>query len=188
MSDPLPPLERYRDWLLLLARLQVGRRLQAKFDASDIVQLALLEATRALPGFRGSTEAELLAWLRTILARVIAHEVRRYAGTQERDASRELSLEADLAESSRRLGEALAAEQTSPSQAAQKRERAVLLAEALARLPANYREVIVMRNLEGLSHEEIAVQMGRASGAIRMLWVRALARLRQELVRMDGEL
>ena len=51
----------------------------------------------------------------------------------------------------------------------------------MARLPADYAEVILLRNIEGLSHDEIALRMGRGSGAVRMLWVRALARLRQEL-------
>jgi RNA polymerase sigma-70 factor (ECF subfamily) len=186
MSVELPPLERYRDWLLLLARMQLGRRLQARFDASDAVQLALLEAAGALPGFRGTTEAELLAWLRGILAHVIAHEVRRHAGTAARDADREVSLDADLAESSRRLGAVLCAAQTSPSEAAARRERSVLLAEALARLPADYREVIVLRNLEDLPFAEVAERMGRAAGAARMLWVRALARLREELRAVEG--
>jgi RNA polymerase sigma-70 factor (ECF subfamily) len=77
--------KRYRPWLGLLARLQAMHRLQGKFDASDLVQQTLLEACRALPQFRGQTEAELLAWLRQILAHVLAHEIRRYQGTQERN-------------------------------------------------------------------------------------------------------
>jgi RNA polymerase sigma-70 factor (ECF subfamily) len=174
-------LGRYRDWLHLLARLQLARRLQGKFDASDVVQQALLEAYRALPLFRGGTEGELLAWLRQVLAHVLAHEVRRYAGTAQRDAAREVSLEQELAESSRRLGAMLAAEQSSPSQQAERHEQELRLAEVLARLPPDYREVIVLRNLEGLSHDEVAVRMGRGLGAVRMLWVRALARLRREM-------
>ena len=57
----------------------------------------------------------------------------------------------------------------------------MLLAEALSRLPEDYREVIVLRNLEELSHEDVAARMGRAVGAVRMLWLRALSRLRREL-------
>jgi RNA polymerase sigma-70 factor (ECF subfamily) len=56
-------------------------------------------------------------------------------------------------------------------------------AEALYRLPEDYREVIVLPNLEGLSHEEVAARMGRAVGAVRMRWLRALPRLRRDLVR-----
>lgn len=173
----------YRDYLHLLARLQLGRRFQGKFDASDVVQLAFLEACRALPQFRGDTEAELLAWLRQVLARVLLHEVRRYAGTRQRDVGRELSLEQALEESSQRLGDLLAAPGSSPSAQAARGEQEVELARVLARLPSDYREVIVLRNLEGLSHEEVAARMGRGVGAVRMLWVRALARLRRELER-----
>jgi RNA polymerase sigma-70 factor (ECF subfamily) len=179
-------VQRYRAWLLLLAQLQLGRRLQGKFDASDVVQQALLEACRALPQFRGGTEGELQAWLRQILAHVLAHEVRNYAGTRQRDVRREVSLEDGLAESSRRLGDLLAANDTSPSQEAARHEQAVILADALDHLPADYREVIVLRNLEGLSHEEIATRMGRGAGAVRMLWMRALVRLRQELPPPEG--
>jgi len=175
-------LQRYADWLRLLARLQIDRGLQAKLDASDVAQQALLEACRALPQFRGSTEAELAAWLRSILANVLAHEVRRYAGTEGRDVSREVSLDAELAESSRRLQGVLADTGPSPSAQAAQHEQEVRLAEVLARLPDDYREVIVLRNLEGLSHEEVAQRMGRGAGAVRMLWVRALSRLRQEMV------
>ncbi|HKI35529.1 MAG TPA: sigma-70 family RNA polymerase sigma factor [Gemmataceae bacterium] len=174
-------LARYQPWLRILARLQLDRRFQGKFGASDVVQLTLLEAYRAFPQFRGTTEAELTAWLRQVLARVLAHEMRRYQGTQQRDVGREVSLEQALAESSQRLGDMLAASGSSPSQQAARHEQDVLLAEVLARLPDDYREVIVLRNLEGLSHEEVARRMGRNPGAVRMLWVRALARLRQEL-------
>jgi RNA polymerase sigma-70 factor (ECF subfamily) len=174
-------LGRCRDWLDLLARVQRARRLQGKFDASDVVQQAILEAYRSLPAFRGTTSQELLAWLRGVLANVLAHEVRRYAGTQQRDPRREVSLEQELAESSRRLAAALAADQSSPSALADRREQEARLLEVLARLPPDYREVIVLRNLEGLSHEEVAERLGRGAGAVRMLWVRALARLRREM-------
>ncbi len=181
--DPVAPdaLERFRSWLGLLARLQVEPRLRAKFDASDVVQQTMLEAVRGWASFRGGTEAELAAWLRQILARVLLHERRRFGGAQRRDLCREVSLEQALAESSRRLGDLLAAPDTSPSERAGRHELELRLADAMAKLPADYAEVILLRNIEGLSHDEIARRMGRGSGAVRMLWVRALARLRQEL-------
>lgn len=176
-------LARYRPWLGLLARVQLGEKLQGKCDPSDVVQQTLLEACRDFPQFRGTTEAELSGWLRQVLARVLAHEVRRYHGTQQRDLAREVSLEQALAESSQRLAEALAAPGSSPSQHAARHEQELLLAAILAQLPDDYREVIVLRHLEGLSHEETARRMGRSPGAVRMLWVRALARLRREVER-----
>ena len=175
-------LQRYADWLRLLARLQIDRGLQAKLDASDVAQQALLEACRALPQFRGTTEAELIAWLRSILAGVLGDAFRRYHATQARDPAREVSLEAELDGSSRRLGQLLADTGPSPSAEAVRHEQGVLLANALSRLPEDYREVIVLRNIEGLSHEEVARRMGRGIGAVRMLWVRALSRLRRELL------
>jgi RNA polymerase sigma-70 factor (ECF subfamily) len=177
---------RYRPWLHLLARLQLATRFQGKFDASDIVQQTLLEACRDLPKFRGTTEAELRGWLRQILAHVLAHQMRRYQGTGQRDLDLEVSLEAALARSSQCLADVLAASGSSPSQRAVQREEEVTLADALDRLPADYREIIILRNLEGLSHEEAAGRMQRSVGATRMLWARALARLRQ-LVGAQGE-
>lgn len=174
-------LRRFEPWLRLLARVQVESRFAAKFDASDVVQQTLLEAVKAFPQFRGSTEAELTAWLRQILAHALAHEIRRYHGTAKRDITQEVSLEAELAQSSQRLGALLAESGPSPSQQAARRELDVLLADVLSRLPNDYREVLILRHLEGLSHEDIARRMNRTAGAVRMLWTRALIALRQEL-------
>jgi RNA polymerase sigma-70 factor (ECF subfamily) len=174
-------LECYRSWLGLLARLQVEPRYRAKFDPSDIVQQTMLEAVRDWPKFRGGTAAELAAWLQQILAHVLLHEVRRFGGAQCRDVGREVSLDQALAESSRLLGAALDAPGSSPSEQAGRHELELRLADALARLPADYAEIILLRNVEGLSHEQAAERMDRGVGAVRMLWVRALSRLRQEL-------
>jgi RNA polymerase sigma-70 factor, ECF subfamily len=169
---------RVRPWLQILARTQLGKHLQAKTDPSDVVQMALLEAVRGLGQFRGETEAEFLAWLRQVLTNAIRHEARRYGGTAARDLAREESLEHELEESSARLGAMLAADVSSPSAGAERAEARIALASLLAQLPEEYRDVLVLRNLEGLSHEEVAARMGRSVAAVRMLWVRALARLR----------
>lgn len=179
-------LLRYQPWLKLLARLQIDTRFQGKFAESDIVQQTLLEACRDLPQFRGQTEPELLAWLRKILAHVLAHEIRRYHGTQQRDVSREVSLEEALAQSSQRLGDMLAISGSSPSEKAEQREQEVVLADVLSKLADDHREVIILRNLEGLSHEEVAERMGRTVGAVRMLWVRALTQLRLAFATESG--
>jgi RNA polymerase sigma-70 factor (ECF subfamily) len=177
-------LQQYRPWLGLLARMELNQRLGGKFDASDIVQQTMLEAVQALPQFRGGTEAELLAWLRQILAHVLAHEIRRYRGTERRDVRREISLEDSLAQSATRLRNMMVASGTSPSGQAARNEQEVVLAEVLARLPDDYRQVIVLRNLQGLPHEEVAKRMERSPGAVRMLWVRALAQLRLEMEKL----
>jgi RNA polymerase sigma-70 factor, ECF subfamily len=175
--------QQYMPWLKLLARVQVESRFQAKFDPSDIAQQAMLEAVKAFPQFRGSTEAELRAWLRQVLAHALAHEIRRYAGTQKRALDREISLDQEFAQTSQRLENILAATGTSPAGIAAVRDEQLLLASVMEQLPDDYREVLILRHFEGLSHEEAARRMNRNPGAVRMLWVRALARLRQELNR-----
>src|SRR5260370_39718155 len=124
-------LELYRNYLSLLARLQIGRRLQGKVDASDLVQETFLKAHRDFPQFRGSSEAEWVSWLRQILAGNLARMVRRYCGTQRRDVRLERDLVDELNESSHALDEGLVGRQSSPSQRAARREQGVLLARAL---------------------------------------------------------
>jgi RNA polymerase sigma-70 factor (ECF subfamily) len=174
-------LLRYQPWLRLLARMQIGAKFQGKFSESDIVQEALLQACRDLPRFRGGTEVELLAWLRQVLAHVLAHQIRRYHGTQQRDISKEISLEEALIRSSLCLQQMLVSTGPSPSSQAAKHEQELKLADVMARLPDDHREVIVLRNLEGLSHAEVAARMGRSVGAVRMLWIRALAQLKSAM-------
>jgi RNA polymerase sigma-70 factor (ECF subfamily) len=174
-------LELYRDYLMLLARLQLSRRLQSKVDASDLVQETFLRAHEHFSGFRGTTEGELMAWLRQILATTLANQMRHYCGTQRRDVRLERNLAAELENSSRVLDRALVAKQSSPSERAARREQAVLLANALARLPAHYREVIVLRHLEGLKFAEVAQRMGRTVDIVKKMWTPALAELRTAL-------
>jgi len=173
-------LELYRNYLGLLARLEIGRRLQGKVDDSDLVQDTFLQAHRHFAQFRGTTEAELVSWLRQILADVVAKLVRRY-GTKGRNVRLEQDLAAELDQSSRVLGEGLAARQSSPSQRATRREQAVLLADALQELPETYREVIIPAHLEGLPFPEVARRMGRSVDSVKNLWARAVARLRRSL-------
>lgn len=179
-------LELYRGYLTLLTRLQIGRRLQGKVDASDLVQDTFLEAHRHFAQFRGSVEAELVSWLRQILAGLLANLVRKFCGTQRRDIRLERQLADELDQSSRTLDRGLAAPHSTPSQRAVRREQAVLLADALERLPPDYREVIILRHLEGLSFAEISGRMGRSVDSVKNLWARALAQLRRVLGETDG--
>ena len=172
-------LELYRNYLRLLARVEIGRRLQGKLDASDLVQETFTEAHRNFGMFRGADERQLVSWLRQILAAKVANLVRHYFGTQGRDVRLEQDLARAVDNSSQAIGADLAASMSSPSQAAAKREQAVLLADALGRLPPDYRDVIVLRNLEGLTFPETAQRMGRTLDSVEKLWLRALARLRQ---------
>ncbi len=173
-------LTQYHNYLRLMARALVGGTLKLRLDSSDLVQEAFLEAHRDFPQFLGSSEAELLSWLRRILARNLADSARRQnAGL--RDHRRDRSLETLLEHSSLSVQEALAATGTTASAVAAQRERAVMLADALESLPEDYRDVVVLRNLEGLKFSDVATRMGRSSGAVRMLWARAIERLSEAL-------
>jgi RNA polymerase sigma-70 factor (ECF subfamily) len=174
-------LELYRGYLGLLARLQVNRRLQGKVDPADLVQETFLAAHRAWPEFRGTSERELVAWLRTILAARVANLVRHYFGTQGRDVRLERELAAELDQSSRVLDHGLLAVQNSPSQEASRREQAVLLADTLDQLSDDYREVLILRHLEELTFPEVAERMQRSVDSVKKLWARALDRLRRLL-------
>ena len=175
--------ERYRHYLQALARAQLGRHLRTKCDPSDLVQQTLLEAHRDFGEFQGGHEGELLAWLRRILAHNLYNQARHFAA-QQRDAAREVSLEqvqAGVERSSLALGRCLADVGETPSQAAVQREAALRLADALARLPADYQTVLLLRVYEEMPAEEVAQHMGRTAGAVRMLQMRALAALREHL-------
>lgn len=174
-------LEPYRSYLRLLARLEIGRHLRAKIGASDIVQETFLQAHRAFGDFRGTSERQLLLWLRRILASRLSKGIRRYWGTQRRDILIERELDKELGRSSAALDRAFILSQTSPSGRAVRRERAVLLADAIDRLPADYQEVIVLHHLQNLTFPEVAQAMDRSAGSVEKLWMRALARLRTEL-------
>src|SRR5205814_1479058 len=134
-------LEKFRHYLLMLARLHLGDRLRARLDPSDVVQQTLLEAHRKRAQFRGRSEAELAAWLRQMLAYCIADALRAF-GRAKRDAAHERSLEAALEDSSSRLEAWLAADQSSPSQRAMRQEQLLQLAEALAQLPEDQRQAV----------------------------------------------
>jgi RNA polymerase sigma-70 factor, ECF subfamily len=174
-------LELYERYLALLARLQIGKRLQGKVDPADIVQETFLDAHRNFARFRGESEGQFLAWLRQILAMKLAGLYRHYLGTEGRN----VRLERDIAEafdrSSALLDRGLVAVQSSPSQQAARREQGVLLANALAELSDAYREIIVLRHLEGLTFPQAAERMGRTLDSVEKLWMRALVKLRQLL-------
>jgi RNA polymerase sigma-70 factor (ECF subfamily) len=181
---PDAALGRFRHYLLLLARVRLDPRLKGKLDASDIVQQTLLEAHRDLAQFRGRSPGEQAAWLRQILARNLANAARDL-GRARRDVARERSLEAAVDESASRLEVWLAAEQSSPSQRAQRQERALRLAEALTRLPEAQREAVVLRHWHGWSLADIAARLGCTTAAVTGLLHRGLKNLRKQLQELE---
>jgi RNA polymerase sigma-70 factor (ECF subfamily) len=173
-------LERFRAYLRLLARVQLDPRLQAKLDPSDVVQQTLLEAFQKRDQYRGGTDAERAGWLRSILAHNLADALRAF-GQEKRDLERERSLEESLRASSLRLERWLAAGDPGPSEEAERQERAVRLAAALAGLPEAQREALVLQYWHGWTLAQIGQHLGRTPAAVAGLLKRGLKKLRQEL-------
>jgi RNA polymerase sigma-70 factor (ECF subfamily) len=179
MTEQIPlsgaPLNRYREYLLLLARVQIDPRLRAKVDPSDVVQEALLKAHKAYSEFRGQTEQQLAAWLRTILANTLANAIRTYG---RHGGNAECSLDATLEESSVRLERWLADGQLTPEQIASQNEQLLRLAAALALLPEDQRCAIEMKHLRGWPVARICDEMSRSKSSVVGLLVRGLKKLR----------
>ncbi len=171
------PLEQYREYLALLAHLQLDSRLRDKLDASDIVQQTLLEAHQARGQLRGRGEAELAGWLRKILAHNLSDALRAFR-RGKRDVARERSLQQAVDQSSARIEAWIAADQSSPSHQAERQEESVRLANALAQLPAAQREALVMQYWQQYTLAEIGERLGRSPAAVAGLLKRGLKQLR----------
>ena len=179
-NGPSQELEKYRPYLALLASQQLDRRLQAKVDLSGVVNQTLYEACRDFDKVRGAGQSDWLAWLRRILAHKLVDAVRPFRG-KTRDVTREVSIEAGLEQSSARLANWLAAQQTSPSRAAVRNEDLARLAKALDGLPNDQRTAVEYHHLQGLSLADTAEQMGTSKPAIAGLLQRGLKKLREKL-------
>jgi RNA polymerase sigma-70 factor (ECF subfamily) len=179
-ATPDRGLEKFRPYLNLLIRHRLDDRLQGKLDASGVVQQTLWEAHQGLKDLRGQSEAEVAAWLRRILVRNLADEVRKLAAGK-RDLARERSLEKAVEQSSTNLAAWLAQDQSSPSQQAVRQEQMLELAAAIAELPEDQRTAIELHHLEGYSLAEVGSQMQRSKEAVAGLLFRGLKRLRELL-------
>jgi RNA polymerase sigma-70 factor, ECF subfamily len=168
-------LQESGDYLLLVANRELGRDLREKIGASDLIQETFIKAQACFGQFRGSSERELLRWLRRILIRQIVSQRERFQGTAKRNINREVAWSHDSR--IRAFVESLPAEGQSPSSHASADEDARALAEAIAGLPDDYRQVIALRYWERLTFIEIGQRMGRSNDAAEKLWLRAIAQL-----------
>ena len=169
-----------RGYLGFVARCQVESWLRVKVDASDLVQQTMLEAHRDFNGFQGSSEKEWLAWLRKILSHNAADFVRHYRGTAKRQAGREVRF-CDPADTVARGAPEPAAPGATPSQEFLRLDNELRMTAALADLPPDYQEVIVLRNLQRLPFNDVAERMGRSRPAVQMLWMRAIKKMQEVL-------
>jgi RNA polymerase sigma-70 factor (ECF subfamily) len=175
-------LERFRAYLILLARLEIAPRLRDKVDLSGVVQQTLLEAHQGLINYPGGpkTEAEITAWLRSILSHNLADVLRKLT-TRKRDVRREWSLEQALDQSTSRLEQWLTVDQSSPSQRVMRQEEILRMAATLATLPEGQRRAIELHHLQGWPLAEIAAELGTTKAAVAGLLHRGLKNLRMQL-------
>jgi RNA polymerase sigma-70 factor, ECF subfamily len=179
-------LQQHRELIRSLVRARRHGQLQSRVDSSDIVQETMLRVAQHIGQFQGECEEEWRAWLARIAEHEVIHQVRHHLGAERRAVNREQSQPAKSSASvdgMSRLEDWLTRSQTSPSQAAQRNERAYILAGALNRLPDDYRQVLVLRHIDGLAFAEVGQRLDRTEGAVRVLWTRALKKLREELER-----
>ncbi len=179
-SDVGSELERFRPYLTILARMQFDQRLQAKLDPSDIIQQTMLQAHRGLPDHRGENSAQMAAWLRQILARNLTHALRDFH-RDKRDVRRERSLQQQLDASSARLEKWIAAEQSTPSEIAERNEYVLQMAEALQQLPTDQRVAIELHYWHGWKLADIATHLERSVSAVGGLLHRGLKSLRERI-------
>jgi RNA polymerase sigma-70 factor (ECF subfamily) len=172
-----PRIEAYRDYLRLLARVQLPPKLMRKIDASDIVQETLLKAHERLEQFQGTTEAELTAWLRSILGRQMIDAIRRIHA-DKRDVSQEVSLVTGIEDSSARLEQMLVDQGRGPREQTVHQEDLLKLSSALTQLPEDQRLTVELKYLQALTLEEISLRMERTRPAVAGLLRRGMSRLR----------
>lgn len=174
-------LEEFRDYVILLARARIHPVLQAKGDPSDIAQEVCLAAYEGIERFHGVTPEDFAVWLRGILVKKLAMHLRAYLGTQKRDLRFEVDLNRSMSNASNFLHHNLAGDATSPSQHVVRNEDFLELAQALESLKPEYRDVILLRHMDGLPFSEVAKQMDRSVDAVEKLWVRALIKMKSLL-------
>jgi RNA polymerase sigma-70 factor (ECF subfamily) len=179
----------YRNYLRMIVRTGLGPKLRERVELSDVVQEALVEVVRQFPQFTGQNEAALVGWLRRLVGQKLA-DLGRYHSRAKRsaggpavplDAPWDPGGMADSSPGGGRLLDVLALSQTSPSEAASRRELIILLADALADLPGTEAEVLWLYHADGLSFEAIGERMGLSRKSIRGIWARGLKNLKRSL-------
>jgi RNA polymerase sigma-70 factor, ECF subfamily len=173
-------LEPFRAYLRVLAQVHLDARLRGKLDPSDVVQQTMMRACAGFDDLRGREPSLVAAWLRKVLARTLADAVRDLERAK-RDIGRERSLQGAIDQSASALEVWLAADQSSPSEKAERNEQLVRLADALCRLPDDTREAVVLKHCRDWTLAEIADQLGRTPSAVASLLHRGLKQLRELL-------
>jgi RNA polymerase sigma-70 factor (ECF subfamily) len=181
---------RHRARLRRMVDLRLDRRLQARIDASDVIQEAYIEVITRLDEYVNHPSYPLFLWLRLIVGERLLKLHRHHLGTQMRDAGLEVSIyRGALPEaSSAALAAQLLGKHTSPTQAAVRAERMIRLQAALNTLDPMDREVLSLRHFEELTLAETALSLGIEESAAAKRYIRALKRLKATLANMPGGL
>lgn len=167
---PEVAFERHRERLLSVIYLRMGPNLRARMDPEDVLQEVAIEAVNSWSTL--SDEESAGAWLVTLARRKVARILRDQLGVAARDPRREHSIKTDLPLADRRTG---------PVTSADRKDRLALLEDAMKRLSAQHREVIMLMKIEGLAAREVGAKMDRSENAVHLLMSRALKRLAEEL-------
>src|SRR5262245_13225672 len=158
------PLERYRDYLRLLASQQMAPRFRGKIDLSGVVQETLWEAHREVAGGLGIPSGQRLPWLRRILANNLADEIRRVTA-DKRDVGRELSIQRAMDASSQQL-ELWLARDLEPGQEVEKEEQVLRVVDALSELPEAQQAALILHYWSGWTLAQISKHLGRSRDAV----------------------
>lgn len=173
-------MELHRAYLRILAAQEIGRQLQGKVGASDVVQETFLDAHRQFCRFEGTRVYQFEKWLRTILAGTVANTVRHYLGTQARNPQLEREMLVRFDQSTFGLSQMAVDPQSSPSQHFERMELGGMIAQSLGQLPQDYQDVLTLRHLEGLTFPQIALRMQRSVDSVEKLWLRGITKLRRQ--------
>ena len=178
-------LDRHRERLRQMVDVRIDDRLAARVDPSDVVQETLLEAAGMLAGYARDRPLPFYPWLRQLAIQQLSRQRRTHLETAKRAVEREVSYGELSDRSAWLLAERLVTTETGPIGQALRDERRRVVRSALATLPPQDREVLVLRYLEQLSSGETAAVLGVSDGAVKMRHLRALQRMRLMLKRYD---
>ena len=170
---------RHRDYLRRIIEMRMDRQLRSRFDASDVLQETHLEASERLEEYAARRPMPFQLWLRKTAQQRLLRMRRAHVGAKNRAVDREVPLPA---RSSVELARQLLGKDTSPSEQISRRELARAVRVAMGQLAESDREILLMRNFEGLAVREVGCILDLDPGTVSRLHGRALMRLAKILL------
>lgn len=181
-------LDRHRPKLCQMVAVRIDPRLAARVDPSDVVQEALAEAWQKLPDYLRDRPLPFYPWLRRLAWQRLVDLYRQHIQAQKRSLTQEQPMDMAMSDrSAMQLADRLAASQSTPSRQMLRRELRQQVRDALDRLPANDRELLVLMYLEQLSTAEVSAVLDVSEKAVTMRHLRALDKLRRLLAESGAD-